>query len=86
MPLPPKTSPPKIPTDRIFLSAHAMSTAVGCHRHTLLRAMARQEISPDAYLDMNGSLQPIFLAAAAIQLARSIASKHSPHHIPEILA
>lgn len=75
MPLP-KSARRQIDTRKVFLSAHAMSGLVGCHRHTILRALARGDIEPDGFLDANGTLQPIFHATAAIELARLILPPH----------
>lgn len=65
-----------------WLSCFAFSQLLGVHRHTVIRAIARGDITPEGYLDSNGVLQPIFRPAQAITAARILTPAHTLNHIP----
>lgn len=70
MPLPANFSKPTPdPTkDRILLTTHGLAKLSETHDETVMRAVAKNVISPDAWADLNGVLCPLFTPASAIVL------------------
>jgi len=76
--------PPNPPT---FLTLNGVARLVGRHRNVIQRLALQGEVSIDAYVDLDGSLQPLFRPEAAIILSALVGPpQHTTSHQPEILA
>ena len=77
----PISTPPPVLSSRIFLSTFALAKLTGISRASVLRAVVRNEIQPDGFLDAGRALQPFFSPNCAVILARRGASSLTPPNL-----